>query len=70
MKYIFITIIKIYKNFISPYFPPRCRFYPTCSEYGIQSLSRHGTLMGLWFLLLRISKCHPFHVGGYDPVKE
>ncbi|RQV96921.1 MAG: membrane protein insertion efficiency factor YidD [Calditrichaeota bacterium] len=69
MKKIIIFIIKTYQKFISPLFPPSCRFYPTCSEYSILSIEKHGLILGLWYSIKRISKCHPFHPGGYDPVK-
>ena len=70
MKNIFLFIIHIYRKFISPLFPPHCRFHPTCSEYSYQSIKIHGVLKGIWFSLVRISKCHPFHEGGFDPVKK
>ena len=62
-------MIRNYQNFISPYIPPHCRFYPTCSEYGLQSISKYGTIKGLFLLIIRLGKCHPFHEGGFDPVK-
>jgi putative membrane protein insertion efficiency factor len=70
MKSIILIIISFYRKFISPLFPPHCRFYPTCSEYSYQSIKRHGAIRGLWYSLVRISKCHPFHEGGFDPVKK
>ena len=70
MKKLFLVLIGIYRKFISPLFPPHCRFYPTCSEYSYQSIKNHGTLKGMWYSLIRISKCHPFHEGGFDPVKK
>ena len=68
MKHIFIFIIKIYKKVISPYKKPSCRFYPTCSSYGLESFEKYGFLKGLWLTIKRIVKCHPFHPGGFDPV--
>lgn len=50
-------------------FPPHCRFYPTCSEYSYQAVKKYGFFKGVWMSVIRISKCHPFHEGGYDPVK-
>jgi putative membrane protein insertion efficiency factor len=60
--------IRFYQKFISPLFPPSCRFHPTCSEYTRQAIMRHGAFKGIWLGIVRISKCHPFHPGGYDPV--
>jgi len=68
MKYVFIGIVKLYRIAISPLFPPTCRFYPTCSEYAIEALSRHGAFKGGWLAMKRIAKCHPFHEGGVDLV--
>ncbi|MFQ5707927.1 MAG: membrane protein insertion efficiency factor YidD [bacterium] len=69
MKHIAIALVKLYQVFISPLFPPSCRFYPSCSEYAVQSIKKFGLLKGVWYTAKRISKCHPFHPGGYDPVK-
>lgn len=60
--------IKFYRKFISPIFPPACRFYPTCSTYALQALDKYGPVKGLYLALKRICKCHPFHPGGYDPL--
>lgn len=68
MKKILISLIRFYQKFISPLKPPSCRFYPTCSEYSIQALSKYGVFKGVWKSIVRISKCHPFHPGGHDPV--
>lgn len=68
MKKIFINIIKFYQRFISPLKPPTCRFYPTCSSYSIEAIEVHGALKGSWMAIKRISKCHPMHPGGFDPV--
>jgi putative membrane protein insertion efficiency factor len=61
-------VIRFYQLTISPLFPPACRFHPTCSEYTRQAILRHGALKGIGLGLRRLSKCHPFHQGGYDPV--
>ncbi len=70
MKKILIGFIKIYQKVISPLTPPSCRFYPTCSHYGIEAVEKHGALKGSWLAIRRISKCHPFHEGGFDPVPD
>lgn len=69
MKYLLLKIIKFYQWSISPLFPSSCRFYPTCSAYAAEAISRYGVLRGGYKALCRIAKCHPFHPGGYDPVK-
>ena len=68
MKRAFIVLIRIYQKFISPGLPATCRFYPTCSEYTAQAIEKKGLGRGLWLGVKRVSKCHPFHEGGYDPV--
>jgi putative membrane protein insertion efficiency factor len=60
--------IDIYRIAISPWFPPACRFYPSCSEYAREAVYRHGVWRGSWLIILRLLKCHPFHPGGFDPV--
>ncbi|AIK38524.1 membrane protein insertion efficiency factor YidD [Bacillus pseudomycoides] len=70
MKQIFIGIIRFYQKFISPMTPPTCRFYPTCSHYGLEAFQKHGAFKGFWLTLKRILKCHPFHPGGFDPVPD
>lgn len=69
MSRILILCIRFYQIFISPLFPPTCRFYPTCSAYAIEAIQKKGPLKGTWMALKRIAKCHPYHPGGYDPVK-
>jgi putative membrane protein insertion efficiency factor len=69
MKKFFIFLINIYQNFISPIFPPVCRFTPTCSEYTKQSLEKYGLIKGSFLGIKRILRCHPFSKGGYDPLK-
>jgi uncharacterized protein len=68
IKRIFIGLIKFYQRFISPLTPPTCRFYPTCSHYGLEAVTRFGALKGGWLTVKRIVKCQPFHSGGFDPV--
>lgn len=69
MKVTALLILRFYKLFISPGLPPSCRFYPTCSEYAAEAISRYGVWKGTALGLKRIGRCHPFSVGGYDPVK-
>jgi len=70
MKQIIIAIFRFYQKFISPLTPPSCRFYPTCSHYGVEAVQKHGAFKGGYLTIKRISKCHPFHKGGIDPVPE
>jgi hypothetical protein len=69
VKSLLIFIIRVYQWIVSPVLPRSCRFYPTCSEYTVQALEKYGVLKGLYMGIKRILKCHPFHPGGYDPVK-
>lgn len=68
MKVILLWLIRGYRQFISPLFPPSCRFQPTCSQYAIEAIATYGTIKGSWLAIARILRCHPFHPGGYDPV--
>jgi putative membrane protein insertion efficiency factor len=70
LKKIFLAVIRFYQVVISPIKPPTCRFYPTCSHYGLEAIGRFGALKGGWLTMKRILKCHPFHPGGIDPVPE
>ena len=70
MKKILMKFIRFYQIAISPLKPPTCRFYPTCSHYGLEAIKVHGALKGTWLTIIRILKCHPFHPGGFDPVPE
>ena len=70
MKKMLIKLIRFYQIAISPLKPPSCRFYPTCSHYGIDAIKIHGALKGSLLTIIRILKCHPFHPGGFDPVPE
>jgi len=62
------VLLSGYKKYVSPLLPPACRFQPTCSEYARESILRHGLLRGAWLAIRRLSRCHPFHPGGFDPV--
>ena len=70
MKTLLMKFIRFYQIAISPLKPPSCRFYPTCSHYGLDAIKVHGALKGSWLTIIRILKCHPFHPGGFDPVPE
>lgn len=69
MKKFVLFLISIYQKF-SGLTPPRCRFYPTCSEYTKQAIQNFGLIKGGWLGLKRICKCHPLNDGGYDPVPQ
>ena len=63
-----VLAIRGYQKVISPALPPSCRFYPSCSQYAIEAIARHGALRGSWLAARRLARCHPFHPGGGDPV--
>ncbi|RUO76224.1 membrane protein insertion efficiency factor YidD [Idiomarina seosinensis] len=65
-----IALIKIYQWTISPILGPRCRFYPTCSQYACEAIEKHGTIRGIGLASKRLAKCHPGSEGGFDPVPE
>ena len=67
MRNVLIYLIKGYQKLISPMFPPSCRFYPTCSNYAIDSLKKYGILKGGVKAIWRVLRCNPFNKGGYDP---
>ncbi|HHF98375.1 MAG TPA: membrane protein insertion efficiency factor YidD [Candidatus Aerophobetes bacterium] len=62
-------LVLLYKNFISPWLPSVCRFYPTCSEYTLQAIEKYGARRGVLLGFKRILRCHPFNPGGYDPLR-
>ncbi|MDY0073724.1 MAG: membrane protein insertion efficiency factor YidD [Thauera sp.] len=68
MKTVLIALLRFYRYAISPMLGRNCRFHPTCSEYAIEAVQRHGALRGSWLAARRLGRCHPFNAGGYDPV--
>jgi putative membrane protein insertion efficiency factor len=68
MRTIALKLIRVYQIVLSPLFPPSCRYYPTCSNYGYEAIEKYGIIKGGWMALRRILRCHPFRPGGYDPV--
>lgn len=68
MKRFLLRVIRFYQRAVSPLFPPRCRYIPTCSEYALQAVEKYGPLRGGFLALRRLLRCNPFHKGGYDPV--
>jgi hypothetical protein len=68
MRKAVIATLGLYKRFISPLLPSACRFHPTCSEYMIEAVNKYG-LRGVWMGMRRLLRCHPFHQGGFDPVR-
>ena len=63
-----VWLIRAYQYAISPMLGNRCRFHPSCSDYAIEALDRHGFARGVWLAIRRVGRCHPWHPGGYDPV--
>ncbi len=71
MRILLINLIKFYRYFISPLLgPSKCRFYPSCSSYGLEAIQLHGAIKGSYLTLRRLLKCHPLHEGGIDPVPD
>jgi uncharacterized protein len=64
----FILLIRFYQLVISPWLGPRCRFTPTCSQYGLQAFKKYGIFKGFWLTARRIVRCHPWGGHGYDPL--
>lgn len=69
VKKIVLDMIYFYRNYISPLTAPSCRYIPTCSEYAVIAIEKYGVRKGGFMAIKRILRCHPFHKGGYDPVK-
>lgn len=70
MKVLFILPIQLYQLIISPLIGPHCRFYPNCSAYAVEAISRYGALEGAYLTAKRIIRCHPWAPGGFDPVPD
>ncbi|MGF1630003.1 MAG: membrane protein insertion efficiency factor YidD [Kiloniellaceae bacterium] len=68
--FVLLVLIRAYQLLISPMFPPSCRYFPTCSDYARQAVTRHGPLAGSWLALKRLARCHPWGGLGYDPVPD
>lgn len=69
MKFLIIDLLKMYKAILSPLLPQSCRFTPSCSEYAMQAVDKHGAVRGIWMGTKRICRCQPFCEGGHDPVE-
>lgn len=68
MKTLLIFLLRAYRTLLSPFLGRNCRFHPSCSAYAIEALQRHGAMKGAWLALRRVTRCHPWNPGGYDPV--
>ncbi|MBO5839411.1 MAG: membrane protein insertion efficiency factor YidD [Bacteroidales bacterium] len=67
-SWFFILLIRFYQTAISPHTPAACRYTPTCSQYALEAIKKHGPFKGLWLAIKRILRCHPWGGSGYDPV--
>jgi putative membrane protein insertion efficiency factor len=67
MTHLLLAVIRGYRYLLSPWWGNQCRFTPTCSEYATHAIEQHGAMRGSWLALRRLSKCHPWHAGGFDP---
>jgi putative membrane protein insertion efficiency factor len=68
MRWLLLTLLRVYKAVLSPLFPPACRFYPSCSQYAAGAIEKHGAVRGGILAAKRVARCHPFNPGGVDPV--
>jgi len=69
MQAVLIAVLRGYKLLLSPLLPSACRYRPTCSEYMVDAIGKYGAWKGVWLGMKRLGRCHPFHAGGYDPVR-
>jgi len=68
VKHVLVFGIRAYQMVLSPLLPAACRYFPSCSQYAIEAIEKHGAMRGSWLAARRIARCHPFRPGGYDPV--
>jgi hypothetical protein len=68
MARILMWMIRAYQVILSPLFGQQCRFYPTCSQYALEAINRHGAIVGSYYTIRRLMRCHPWHAGGHDPI--
>lgn len=68
MARILMSMIKAYQVLLSPFFGQQCRFYPTCSHYALDTINKHGAILGSYYTVRRLLRCHPWHAGGHDPI--
>jgi putative membrane protein insertion efficiency factor len=68
MARVLMWMIRAYQVMLSPFFGQQCRFYPTCSQYALEAINRHGAIVGGYYAIRRLMRCHPWHVGGHDPI--
>jgi hypothetical protein len=70
VRTLLILPLRLYQLLVSPLLGPRCRFYPSCSQYAVEAIQKHGALRGSWLAARRVVRCHPGHPGGLDPVPD
>ncbi len=70
MSRILLWVLRVYQYVLSPLVGNQCRFAPTCSQFAIEAVERHGALRGAWLAVARLARCHPWHAGGIDPVPQ